>query len=109
VDSAYSRSLICLEWTPIDGRWCGSPIRPVSSLSLSFVVFTFASLLVAIQVAGGQYSPRIIATTFIRYSVGIFVFSLLFAVKAAGRVEATVHQLLAFITVLLGLICIVVF
>jgi uncharacterized membrane protein len=86
----------------------------VSTLTLSFIVFTFASLLVAIQVAGGQYTPRIIATTLlrdnvIRYSVGVFVFTLLFAVKAAGRMEATVHQLLAFITAVLGLICIIVF
>src|SRR6478736_3995123 len=60
----------------------------VITLSLSFVVFTFGSLLVAIQVASGQYTPRIIATTLlrdnvIRYTAGIFIFSLLFAVKAA--------------------------
>ena len=28
------------------------------TLTLSFIVFTFASLLVAIQVASGQYTPR---------------------------------------------------
>src|SRR3954470_18619832 len=33
------------------------------TFTLSFIVFTFGSLLVAIQVASGQYSPRIIATT----------------------------------------------
>src|SRR5258705_5198581 len=35
----------------------------VFTLNLSFLVFSFGSLLVAIQVAGGQYTPRIIATT----------------------------------------------
>ena len=60
----------------------------VITLALSFIVFTFGSLLVAIQVAGGQYTPRIIATTLlrdnvIRYTAGLFVFTLLFAFKAA--------------------------
>ena len=62
------------------------------TLTLSFVVFTFGSLLVAIQVAGGQLTPRIIATTLlrdtvVRYSVGLFVFTLVFAVMALNRVE----------------------
>ncbi|MGB7790063.1 MAG: DUF2254 domain-containing protein, partial [Terrimicrobiaceae bacterium] len=86
----------------------------VITLALSFVVFTFGSLLIAIQVASGQYTPRIIATTLlrdnvIRYTVGLFVFTLLFAIKAADRTEATVHQLVAFVVGLLGLICIVAF
>ena len=86
----------------------------VITLALSFIVFTFGSLLVAIQVASGQYTPRIIATTLlrdnvIRCTVGLFVFTLLFAIKAADRMETTVHQLVAFVVGLLGLICIVAF
>ena len=38
----------------------------IYSANLSFLVFTFGSLLVAIQVAGGQYTPRIIATILLR-------------------------------------------
>ena len=86
----------------------------VITLALSFIVFTFGSLLVAIQVASGQYTPRIIATTLlrdnlIRWTAGLFVFTLLFAIKAADRMETTVHQLIAFVVGLLGLICIVAF
>jgi uncharacterized membrane protein len=86
----------------------------VITLTLSFIVFTFGSLLVAIQVAGGQYTPRIIATTLlrdnvIRYTAGLFVFTLLFAIKTADRTETSVHQFVAFVTGLLGLICIVAF
>ena len=71
----------------------------VISFSLSFMVFTFGSLLVAVQVASGQYTPRIIATTLlrdnvIRYTVGLFIFTLLFAVKALNRTESSVPQLL---------------
>jgi uncharacterized membrane protein len=86
----------------------------VITLALSFIVFTFGSLLVAIQVAGGQYTPRIIATTLlrdnlIRWTAGLFVFTLLFAIKAADRMETTVHQVIAFLVGLLGLTCIVAF
>jgi uncharacterized membrane protein len=41
----------------------------VTTLTLSFIVFTFGSLLVAIQIASGQYTPRIIATTLLRDNV----------------------------------------
>lgn len=55
-------------------------LQTVISLTLSFVVFTFGSLLVAIQVASGQMTPRIIATLLlrdnvVRCSVGLWVIS----------------------------------
>ena len=71
--------------------------QTVITLTLSFLVFTFGSLLVAIQVAGGQLTPRIIATTLlrnnvVRYSVGLFVFTLVFAVAALNRQEEAVQR-----------------
>lgn len=85
--------------------------QTVITLTLSFLVFTFSSLLVAIQVAGGQLTSRIIATTLlrdnvVRYSVGLFVFTLVFAVGALNRQVETVHQLVAFVTGILGVACI---
>src|SRR6201997_5288820 len=64
-------------------------LNAITTLTLSFIVFTFGSLLVAIQVASGQYTPRIIATTLlrdnvIRYTVGLFVFTFLFRDKRSG-------------------------
>ncbi len=86
----------------------------VITLSLSFMVFTFGSLLVAIQVASGQLTPRIIATTLlcdnvVRYSVGLFVFTLVFSVMAQNRLETTVYEIVALLTALLGIACIVMF
>lgn len=85
--------------------------QTVITLTLSFLVFTFGSLLVAIQVASGQLTPRIIATTLlrdnvVRYSVGLFVFTLLFAVTALNRLESSVHQLVALFIAMLGIACI---
>ena len=84
------------------------------TLTLTFTVFTFASLLVAIQVASGQYTPRIIATTLlrnnvIRYTVGIFVFTFIFSIKILARIETTVPQLAVYITGVLGFICLATF
>jgi uncharacterized membrane protein len=84
------------------------------TLNLSFLVFAFSSLLVAIQVAGGQYTPRIIATTLlrdhvIRGTVGCFVFTLVFALRVLTRMDETVHQLDTFVAALLGVFSILVF
>src|SRR6187399_3262326 len=86
----------------------------VVTLTLSFVVFTFGSLLVAIQVASGQYTPRIIATTLlrdnvIRYTVGLFVFTLLFALRTLNHLETSVPPFLTWVTGVLGLVCITAF
>ena len=84
------------------------------TLTLSFLVFTFGSLLVAIQVAGGQLTPRVIATILlrdnvVRYSVGIFVFTLVFAVMALNRVEAKIWDLATFLTSALAVGCMAMF
>src|SRR5215831_12328288 len=60
--------------------------------SIAFIVFTFSSMIVAIQVASGQLSPRIITTTLlrdraIRWSVGLFVYLLLLAIGIKARVD----------------------
>ena len=51
----------------------------VVTSTVAFIVFTFSSLLVALQVASGQLTPRIIATTLlpdktIRRAVALFVY-----------------------------------
>ena len=66
---------------------------------LSFIVFTFGSLLVAIQVASAQLTPRIIATTLLRDNpirciVALFVLTMAFAVGVLVRTEDRVPYLL---------------
>jgi uncharacterized membrane protein len=83
-------------------------LQTIVSATLSFVVFTFGSLLVAIQVAGAQLTSRIIATTLLRddvvkYTVGLFIFTLMFALSAQNRMEKDVYQLVLFIAALLAI------
>ena len=89
-------------------------LETVITLNLSFLVFTFGSLLVAIQVAGGQYTPRIIATTLlrdnvIRFTVGCFVFTMVFALRVVTRLDETVHQFFTFIAAVCGMFSIMAF
>jgi uncharacterized membrane protein len=77
--------------------------------TLSFVVFTFGSLLVAIQVASAQLTPRIIATTLlrngvVRYTVGLFIFSMMFMLSAQNRLGNEPHQLVILVATLLGIL-----
>jgi uncharacterized membrane protein len=79
------------------------------SATLAFVVFTFGSLLVAIQVASAQMTPRIIATTLLRnevvkYTVGLLIFTLMFALSAKNRLDEQSHQLVVFAATVLGLL-----
>ena len=89
-------------------------LQTIVTLEFTLIIFTFGSLLVAIQVASGQLTPRIIATALlrdnvVRYSVGLFVFSLLFAGGVLIRTETEVRQLSVFVASCLGLISICAF
>jgi uncharacterized membrane protein len=89
-------------------------LQTVTTMTLSFIVFTFGSLLVAIQVASGQLTPRVIATTLlrdnvVRYTVGLFVFSLLFAISVNNRIEGTGDQLVLVVAGVLGLLSMAAF
>jgi len=92
-----------------------SVLETIITLNLSFLVFTFGSLLIAIQVAGGQYTPRIIATTLlrdnaIRSTVGYFVFTLLFSVRVLFMMgNETVNQFGTAVSMAFGLVSIGVF
>jgi uncharacterized membrane protein len=99
-----------LEWSLLN---LGAPesqaiLAAIVTANLSFVVFTFGSLLVAIQIASGQLTPRIIATTLLRdqvikYTVGLFIFTLLFSLSTQGHIAKAVPQLAVFLSSLFGI------
>src|SRR5215813_2466337 len=105
-----------LGWTFLDLSVSGTQamLNAIITATLSFVVFTFGSLLVALQIASGQMTPRIIATILVRdnvvrYTTGLFIFTLLFAISAVNRIQGSVFQLVAFVAACLGLICFAAF
>jgi uncharacterized membrane protein len=86
----------------------------VVTFNMSFLVFIFGSLLVAIQVAGGQYTPRIIATTLlrdnpIRFTVAYFIFTVLYALRVRTHLDQQFNQFDLLISANLGLGSVVLF
>jgi uncharacterized membrane protein len=102
-----------LQWTPLlliatTPEEAVAALETIVTLAISFIVFTFGSMLVAIQVASGQLSPRIIATTLlrdntIRLTVGFFVFTLLFAAGTRARNPDDLPQLATSLAIVLGI------
>ena len=105
-----------LGWTFLGLSTQGAQLlcQTILSITISFIVFTSGSLLVAIQVASGQMTPRVIATillrdNILRYTIGLFVLTILFTLRAANTMGATVNQFAIFATALLGLASLVAF
>lgn len=67
----------------------------VSAL-LTFIVFVFSILLLIVQIASAQLSPRIIATVYrsrvVRFSLTLFVFTFTYALSALSRINEHVPQ-----------------
>src|SRR5690242_2429503 len=89
-------------------------LQATATATLSFLVFTFGSLLVALQVASGQLTPRIIATILVRnnvvrYTTGLFIFTLLFGISALNRMQDNVFQLVVFVAGCLAIMCFAAF
>jgi uncharacterized membrane protein len=105
-----------LQWTFLGFGVKGAEalLQATVTATLTFLVFTFASLLVVIQVASGQLTPRVIATILlrnnvVRYTVGLFIFTFLFAIGVQNRIETKVYQLPLFVAAVLALLCFAAF
>ena len=112
--SAFETSLTWVPRVEVSAAGITGVMDTVVNLSVSFIVFTFGSMLVAIQVASGQLTPRIIATTLlrdkvIRSTVGLFVFALLFAAGTRARVDTAIPQAAVTVSVFLGIASITMF
>jgi uncharacterized membrane protein len=106
-----------LDWIP----WFGTTVagatealNTVESLASAFIVFTFGSLLIVIQVASGQLTPRLIATILlrnnvIRFMVGLFTFTMMFAVGTGARFDTEVPRFAVTIAWVLGIASIAAF
>ena len=65
---------------------------------LSLLVFMLSALLIAVQIASAQLTPRVIAATFVRdrpvkFTIGLVVFTWMLSIGALGRSEGSALQL----------------
>ena len=100
-----------LQWVPaltVSAAEAGDALATIQSLMIAFLVFTFGSMLVALQVASAQLTPRIIATTLlrdntIRFTVGLFVFTLLLAVGTKARLHDPLPLAMVTVAIVAGI------
>jgi uncharacterized membrane protein len=80
---------------------------------LTFIVFVLSSLLIVLQLAANQLSPRVIVQVLssrpTKVILGIFTFSFVSTLAALSRVEDVVPQLPVAVAVVSNLACILVF
>jgi len=111
-----------LRWVDDRTRWellgfgadgARSVLGVLSASLLTFLVFCFSILLLCVQLAGAQLSPRIIARVFegrlTKWTLGVFTFSFTYSLAALGRVEDRVPQLPVLLAILLGLLSVALF
>lgn len=88
-------------------------IGSINSAMLTFIIFLMTMLFVALQIAVGQLTPRIIAFTFrslaCKASLAVFTFAYMFSVAAQGRLENPVPQLVVLLTIVCTVVSIGVF
>ncbi|HLN31358.1 MAG TPA: DUF2254 domain-containing protein [Gemmataceae bacterium] len=84
-----------------------------TSSMLTLVVFVVSSLLIVVQLASAQLTPRIIATAFanrrLQWVLGIFTFAYAYTIAASGRIEDTTPQLPVAFAIFCNLLCIAIF
>jgi uncharacterized membrane protein len=103
-----------LGWTATVGAdGARAVLAALSSSMLTFIVFVFSILLLAVQLASAQLSPRIIAgfyrNSILKFSLTVFVFAFTFTLAALGRIDDKVNQLSLWVAVYGSVACIGVF
>jgi uncharacterized membrane protein len=85
----------------------------LGSSLLTFIVFAFSILLLSVQMASGQLSPRVIARVFenrtTKLTINAFVFTWIFSLAAVARVEERVPQLSVAVAILLSIVSVGLF
>jgi uncharacterized membrane protein len=80
----------------------------IAASMLSFLVFLFSALMIAVQIASAQLSPRVIATTFLRdrpvkFTIALIVLTYMLSIGVLGRSEEKVLQLSTLVCILLSI------
>jgi uncharacterized membrane protein len=97
------------------GREGARPLLAMLAGSMvSLLVFVLSALLIAVQVASAQLTPRVIAATFLRdrvvkFTIGLVVFTFMLCIGVLGRTEGAVLQLSTSICILASLASLAMF
>ena len=82
-------------------------VTMIAASMLSFIVFFFSVLLLTVQIASMNLSPRIISRPFqsnvVKGALGLFVFTFVYGIAVLARLEDHVPELPAFFMLLLSI------
>jgi uncharacterized membrane protein len=85
----------------------------ISNSMLTFIVFVFSVLLLVVQIASTNLSPRVIAFAFKSYpaktALAMFLFTYIYAIGVLGRIEDTVPQFEVLLTIFFCLVSLAAF
>ena len=103
-----------LGWTAVMSADSGRAVLgALASSMLTFIVFVFSILLVSVQLASAQLTPRIIAAVYrnpvLKFSLTLFVFAFTYTLAVLSRIEESVPQFSAWVAVYSCVACIGVF
>ena len=88
-------------------------IAALASSLLTFIVFAFSIILLVVQMASAQLSPRIIErileSRLAKLALGVFVFSFTYTLAVLGRIEDRAAQLPVMVVLFLSLFSIATF
>ncbi len=102
--------LAVLRFSPDGAR---AILGALSGSMLTFIVFVLSSLLIVVQLASAQLTPRVIAVVFAMPRVKLVLASLTFTytytLAALSRIDANVPELHVGIAILLNLACVIGF
>jgi uncharacterized membrane protein len=111
-----------VRWIDDETRWqlfgfspsgATTVLSALASAMLTFIVFVVSSLLVVVQLASAQLTPRIIAMAFearhTRHAITMFSFSFTYTAAASGRIADRVPQLPVAVAILSCLLSIAFF
>jgi uncharacterized membrane protein len=114
-------TVICLHWIEQRAGW-KSGVDPAAALALfgtlagsmlTFIIFLSSSLLLVVQLASAQLSPRIIGVVFrdrvTRFALTLFAFTFTFTLAVLVRVHASVPAVTAHLAAFLCLLSVAVF
>ncbi len=100
-------------WFNLSPEGARTILGAFTSSMLTFVVFVVSSLLIVVQLASAQLTPRIIAMVFadrrLHWVLSTFTFAYTYTIAASGRVNETTPQLSVAFAIFCNLACIVIF
>lgn len=100
-------------WFSLSPEGARAILGAFTASMLTFVIFVVSSLLIVVQLASGQLTPRIIAGVLsdsrLKWVLTLFTFAFTYTIAASGRIDSTTPQLPVMLAIFFNLTCIPVF